>query len=153
MDEIDKKILSILQKNSNIPLSELSNRVGISTTPCWNRIKKMEENKIITSKITVLNNEKINLPITVFLSVTVSSHSKEWLKKFQDTIMKHDQIIEVHRTTGTNTDYLLIIVAPSIQAYDEFQQILINEIEFTKMTSSIGLNKLKKNYHLPLDFI
>ena len=66
MDQIDKKILEIIQKDSSIPLSNLSKRVGISSTPCWNRVKKMEEEKIINSKITVLNNEKINLFITVF---------------------------------------------------------------------------------------
>ena len=144
MDNIDKKILSILQRNSNIPLSELSKRVGISTTPCWNRIKKMEEEKIILSKTTILDNKKINLPIVVFLSLSVSSYTEDWMMEFQKTIMKYDQIIEVYRLTSSTTDYVLKIVAPSISEYDKFQQQLIKEIKFSKMSSSIALKELKK---------
>ena len=153
MDSIDKKILTILQKKANIPLSELSKQVGVSSTPCWNRIKKMEEAGIITSKITVLNNNKINLPITVFLSISIKSHKDEWFTEFKTTLMKYDQITEVYRLASSTTDYLLKIVAPSIESYDKFQQKLINEIDFTNMTSNISLKQIKKNNYMPLDFI
>ena len=83
MDNIDKQILSALQKNATIPLSELSKKVGLSTTPCWNRIRKMEEEGTIKSRVTVLNNKKINLNIVIFLSISVSSHSEEWLTAFK----------------------------------------------------------------------
>ena len=150
MDAIDIKILNILQKNSSIPLSELAKRVGVSSTPCWNRIKKMEEEGIIVQKITVLDHEKINLPIIVFLAVTVQSHQAPWSTKLKETLMKYDEITEVYRLASRNTDYLLKIVAPSIEAYDEFQQKLISEIEFNSMTSNITLKVLKKNNYLPL---
>ena len=153
MNEIDKHILKILQKNANIPLSALSKRVGISSTPCWNRIKKMEEEKVIDSKITILNNEKINLPIIVFLSISVSNHTEQWLNNFTEVINKFDQIIEVYRLAGSNNDYQLKIVTNSIQSYDEFQQQLIKEIECTNMSSSITLKEIKKNNYLPLDYI
>ena len=152
MDDIDKKILAVVQKNATIPLSELSQRVGISKTPCWNRLRKMEEEGIIKSKVTVINNKKINLSIVVFLSVSVSSHSEEWLVDFQKILLKYDQIIEAYRLTGSSTDYLLKIVAPSIEEYDKFQQQLINEIKFTKMSSSIALKEIKKIHSLPLDY-
>ena len=153
MDNIDKHILALLQKNANIPLTELSKRVGISKTPCWNRIRKMEEGGIINSQVTILNNKKINLNIVVFLSVSVSSHSKEWMSDFQKTLTRYDQIIEAYRLTGSSTDYLLKIVAPSIEEYDKFQQQLINEVKFTKMSSSIALKEIKKIYSLLLDYI
>ena len=153
MDNIDKQILYALQKNASIPLSELSKRVGLSTTPCWNRIRRMEEDGTITSRVTVLNNKKINLNIVVFLSISVSSHSEEWLTAFQKIIEQYNQIIEVYRLTGSSTDYLLKIVAPSIDEYDKFQQKLINEIEFNKMSSSIALKEIKKINSLPLDYI
>ena len=153
MDEIEKKILYILQRNSNIPLSELSKKVGISTTPCWNRIRKLENEGIIKSKITVLDNEKINLPITIFLSISVKSHKEDWFNQFKETLMKYDQIVEVYRLASSTTDYLLKIVAPSINAYDKFQQELIKEIDFTNMTSNISLKEIKKINYLPLDFI
>ena len=153
MDNIDKQILSALQKNATIPLSELSKKIGLSTTPCWNRIRKMEEEGTIKSRVTVLNNKKINLNIVIFLSISVSSHSEDWLIAFQKTIKKYDQIIEVHRLTGSSTDYLLKIVAPSINEYDKFQQQLINEVEFSNMSSSIALKEIKKLDSLPLDYI
>ena len=153
MDAVDKKILSILQRNVTIPLTELSKKVGVSSTPCWNRIKKLEENKTIIGKIAIINTEKINLPITVFLSVSIGNHQQEWLMKFNDIVMKYDQITEAYRLASSTMDYLLKIVAPSIETYDKFQQKLINEFEFTHMTSNISLKELKKNYYLPLDYI
>ena len=153
MDEIDKNILSIIQKNANIPMSELAKRVGISSTPCWNRIKKLEEENVINSKITLLNNDKINLPITVFLSISVTNHTEEWLKHFTEVINKFDQIIEVYRIAGSNNDYQLKIVTSSIEEYDKFQQRLIKEIECTNMTTSISLKEIKKNHYLPLNYI
>ena len=152
MDKLDKDILRILQKNATIPLTELSKRVGISTTPCWNRIKKMEEEKIIHSKITVLNNNKINLPLTAFLSISIPNHTQKWLDNFNIVINKYDQIIETHRVAGSS-DYILKIVSPSMEEYDNFQQILINEIECTNMRTNFSQKQIKKNYYLPLDYI
>ena len=112
MDSIDKKILEELQKNSSQPLSELSKKVGLSNTPCWNRIKKLEEDKIIKSKSIILDNKKINLPITVFLSISIQNHTENWLKNFEKIVNKYDQIIEVHRLTGSNSDYQMTILSP-----------------------------------------
>ena len=153
MDNIDKKILEELQKNSAHPLSELSKKVGLSNTPCWNRIKKLEEEKIIKSKSIIIDNKKINLSITVFLSISIQNHTEEWLKNFQKVVNKYDQIIEVHRLTGSNSDYQITILSPSIEEYDNFQQRLIKEIECTNMSSHISLHTIKKNYKYPLDFI
>ncbi|MBT5640566.1 MAG: Lrp/AsnC family transcriptional regulator [Rhodobiaceae bacterium] len=153
MDIIDKKILEELQKNSSQPLSELSKKVGLSNTPCRNRIKKLEEEKIIKSKSIIIDNKKINLPITVFLSISIQNHTEIWLKNFEKVVNKYDQIIEVHRLTGSNSDYQITILSPSIEEYDKFQQILIKEIECTNMTSHISLQTIKKNYKYPLNFI
>ena len=153
MDNIDKKILEELQKNSSIPLSELSKKVGLSNTPCWNRIKKLEEEKIIKSKSIIIDNKKINLPITVFLSISIQNHTEEWLKNFEKIVNKYDQIIEVHRLTGSNSDYQITILSPSIEEYDKFQQLLIKEIECTNMSSHISLQTIKKNYKYPLNYI
>lgn len=153
MDSIDKKILEELQINSSQPLSELSKKVGLSNTPCWNRIKKLEEDKIIKSKSIILDNKKINLPITVFLSISIQNHTENWLKNFEKIVNKYDQIIEVHRLTGSNSDYQITILSPSIEEYDKFQQTLIKEIECTNMTSHISLQTIKKNYKYPLNFI
>ena len=153
MDLIDKKILQELQKNSSIPLSELSKKVGLTNTPCWNRIKKLEEDKVIIAKTILIDNKKINLPIKVFLSISIQNHTQIWLDKFKKVIQKYDEIIEVHRLTGTNVDYQITILSPSIEEYDLFQQKLINEIECTNMSSHISLQTIKKNNNLSLNYI
>ena len=151
MDAIDKKILSLIQAKADLTLSEISRRVGISKTPCWNRIRKLEESCIIENRVTILNRYNIGLPIVVFLSISVSRHKSEWTKNFMRMINKFDEIIEVHRLTGSGSDYMLKIVASSIEDYDRFQQKLIEEVEFTSMSSSVSLQEMKHLYGLPLD--
>ena len=113
----------------------------------------MEEEGVITNKIAILNNSKINLPITVFLSISISFQSKDWINKFTNIINKYKEIIEVHRITGSNIDYLLKIVSSSVKDYDKFQQKIINEIEFSNMSSGISLKEIKKLHSLPLDYV
>ena len=144
MDEIDKRILMNLQDNVSIPLSELSKKVGVSSTPCWNRIKKLENDGVIISRTIEIDQNKINLPITIFLSISIQNNTEAWLKNFSAVVEKYDEIIEVHRLTGSNADYLLKILTPSINEYDRFQQQLIKEIKCTNMSTSISLKKLKK---------
>ena len=153
MDEIDKKILSIIQKDITLPLSDVAKRAGVSKTPCWNRLRKMEEKGVIREKVAILNNQKINLPIVVFLSISVSHHTKAWIKEFYAAVTKYNQIIEVYRITGSDIDYLLKIVSSSVEEYDVFQQKLINDIKFSKMSSGIALKEIKKINSLPLDSI
>ncbi|MBT3776993.1 MAG: Lrp/AsnC family transcriptional regulator [Pelagibacteraceae bacterium] len=153
MDHIDKKIIEELQKNSSIPVSELSKKIGITTTPCWNRIKKLEEDKIIISKTISLDNNKINLDTTVFLSISIQNHKEEWLKNFEKVVNKYDEIIEVHRISGSNMDYQLTILIPSIKEYDIFQQKLIKEIECTNLSSQFSMNTIKKTNKLSLEYI
>ncbi len=150
MDNIDKKIIFILQRQSDLPLSEISKRVGLSQTPCWNRIRKLEEDGVIEKKVTIINKRKVNLPITVFLMITVRNHNSDWMKKFSEILKKYKNILEAHRITGSQADYIIKIVAGSIEEYDEFQQVLIKNIEFNSMSSGISLQELKSTTILPL---
>ena len=150
MDYIDKKIIFILQRQADLPLSEISKRVGLSQTPCWNRIRKLEEDGVIEKKVTIINKIKVNLPITVFLMITVRNHNSDWMKKFSEILKKYKNILEAHRITGSQADYNIKIVAGSIEEYDEFQQVLIKNIEFNSMSSGISLQELKSTTILPL---
>ena len=143
MDYIDKKIIFILQRQADLSLSEISKRVGLSQTPCWNRIRKLEEDGVIEKKVTIINKRKVNLPITVFLMITVRNHNSDWMKKFKN-------ILEAHRITGSQADYIIKIVAGSIEEYDDFQQVLIKNIEFNSMSSGISLQELKSTTILPI---
>ena len=150
MDHIDKKIIFILQRQADLPLSEISRRVGLSQTPCWNRIKKLEEDGVIEKKVTLINKRKVNLPVTVFLMITVRNHNSDWMKKFSEILKKYKNILEAHRITGSQADYIIKVVAESIQEYDEFQQVLIKNIEFNSMSSGISLQELKSTTILPI---
>ena len=122
MDYIDKKIIFILQRQADLPLSEISKRVGLSQTPCWNRIRKLEEDGVIEKKVTLINKKKVNLPITVFLMITVRNHNSDWMEKFSQILKKYKNILEAHRITGSQADYIIKVVAESIEEYDEFQK-------------------------------
>ena len=149
MDRIDIKILNILQRDASLPLATIAKKVDLSTTPCFNRIKKLEEMGVIKKRIAILDNKKINLPIVVFLSITVAQHSKEWLEKFIDKLSSFDEVVEIYRLTG-NSDYLIKIVAKSIEQYDNFNQVLIKEINFRSLNSNIVLKEIKNTNILPL---
>ena len=150
MDDIDRKLLNLLQVNADLPLSEIAKKVGVSSTPCWNRIKRLEEKGIIKYKVSLVDKEKVGYAVTVFLSISVSNHNPDWFTEFERVVMRHGHILEVHRLTGSSADYLLKIIAKSIQEYDAFQQQLISEIQFTGMSSSISLKEVKNSKQIPV---
>ena len=153
MDEIDKKILTIIQINATIPLSILSKKVGISSTPCWNRIKKMEEEKIIISRVTIIDSKKVNLPNIAFLSVQAPAHNDEWVENFITIIKKYDQIIEAHRISGSHDYILKILFSSYIEDYDVFQQKFIRETGCINMQTSFSQQQIKNNTNIPLNLL
>ena len=153
MDAIDIKLLKLLQHNAELTIQELSSEVHLSTTPCWNRIKKMEEQGVITGRTITLDREQIGLPIVVFLSISVSTQSPDWTAQFADAVNQYPEITEVHRITGTQSDYLMKVVASDISGYDAFQQKLISDISFTTMSSSVSLQEIKYTTKLPLSHL
>ena len=150
MDDIDRKLLTLLQISADLPLSEIARRVGISSTPCWNRIKKLEEQGVIKYKVSLVDKEKVGYSVTVFLSISVSNHNSDWYAEFEKVVKRYNNILEVHRLTGSSADYLLKIIAKSIEEYDAFQQRLISEIQFTGMSSSISLKEVKNSKQIPV---
>ena len=113
----------------------------------------MEEEKVILGKKILFNRSAINLPIVVFLSISVGRHSPDWVEEFSAIIKKFPEITEAHRLTGEGADYQLKIICPSIEAYDKLQQQLISEIDFTAMSTKISLKELKNEQALPLSHL
>ncbi|MDA9991354.1 Lrp/AsnC family transcriptional regulator [Paracoccaceae bacterium] len=153
MDGIDIKLIERMQKNSDLSLLELSKSVGISKTTCWNRLQRMEENNVVLGKKILFNRNALDLPIIVFLSISVGRHSLDWVKEFSEIIEKFPEIIEAHRLTGEGADYQLKIICPSMDAYDILQQQLISEIDFTAMSTKISLKEMKNEQSLPLSHL
>jgi len=152
MDAKDKKILSLLQDNALYTAAELADQVGLTTTPCWRRIQRLEEQGYIKKRVTLLDREKMNVGITVFVSVRVNRHAADWLDRFREFLTDTPEIIEAHRLSGT-VDYLLRVVVPSIDSFDDVYKKLIGAAEFTDVSSSFSMEELKSTTAIPLSYV
>jgi len=152
MNDIDKKILSILQINADIPIAELSKKVNLSATPCWARINKLYKQGYIKKKVAVIDRLKANLPVVVYVQVRTKQHSDEWTKKFKKAITEMDEVVELYRLSGT-VDYMFKVLVPSIEKYNEFYEKLTHKIDFFEVTSSFAMEEIKQTSILPLKYI
>lgn len=152
MDRVDRMILSLLQEDSTLPVADIAKRVGLSTTPCWRRIQKMEEDKVIERRVAVLNPAAVNCGVTVFVSITTDKHNHEWLKRFSEVIARFPEVVGFYRMSG-QIDYLLKVVVPDIAAYDAFYKKLVSEIDIEDVSSAFAMERIKDTTQLPLDFM
>ncbi|VAW20644.1 Transcriptional regulator, AsnC family [hydrothermal vent metagenome] len=151
-DEIDRKILTILQKNATMPVAELGRKVGLSTTPCWRRIQKMEEDGVIQRRVAILDPAKVNAGVSVFMAVRTSEHSDAWLRTFAAAVEEFPEVVEFYRMSG-EVDYMLRVVVPDIAAYDDFYRRLIAKITLTDVSSSFSMEQIKYTTAMPLDYL
>lgn len=151
LDKLDIRILEILQKDCTIPVAEIGKKVGLSTTPCWRRIQKMEEIGVIRNRVALLDPGKVNAPVTVFVFVTTNQHSQGWLEKFHAAIESFPEVVEFYRMSG-QVDYLLRVVVPDIAAYDRFYKRLIADVDIADVSSSFAMEQIKFTTQLPLGY-
>ncbi len=149
MDSKDRRILELLQQNALYTAAELADAVGLTTTPCWRRIQKLEEQGYIKGRVALLDRQKMNVGVTVFVGVRTAQHSREWMERFISAINDTPEIVEAHRLSG-DTDYLLRIVVPSIEEYDRLYQRLIRDLEFLDLSSSFSMEELKFTTSIPV---
>lgn len=123
MDRLDRKILRLLQEDATLAVADVAKKVGLSTTPCWRRIQKLEEDGVIKRRVAILDPVRVNARVTVFVAVRTSSHSHEWLKRFSEVVQEFPEVIEFYRMSG-DIDYLLRVAVPDIAAYDAFYKRL-----------------------------
>lgn len=152
MDRLDRKILRLLQENSTLAVADIAKAVGLSTTPCWRRIQKLEEEGVIMRRVALLDPEKVNTRVTVFVSVRTNTHSMEWLKRFSEVVQDFPEVVEFYRMSG-DVDYLLRVVVPDIAAYDAFYKKLIARIEIRDVSSAFAMEQIKYTTELPLDYM
>jgi len=149
MDSKDRRILELLQHNALYTAAEIAEKVGLTTTPCWRRIQKLEAQGYIKSRVALLDHEKMNVGTTVFVGVRTNRHSGDWLERFTAAVENTPEIVEAHRLSG-DTDYLLRIVVPSIAEYDRVYQYLIKELDFLDVSSSFSMEVLKSTTAVPV---
>ena len=119
VDRLDRKILQILQEDATVPVAEIGRRVGLSTTPCWRRIQKLEEEGVIKRRVAVLDPARINARVNVFVSIRTSSHSHEWLRRFSEVVQEFPEVVEFYRMSG-EVDYLMKVVTRDVEGYERF---------------------------------
>lgn len=151
LDEMDIKILRVLQQDATRAVADVGKEVGLSTTPCWRRIQRLEEAGVIKRKVAILEPERVNAGVTVFVQIKTDKHSNEWLEKFHDAVVDFPEVVEFYRMSG-EIDYLLRVVVPDIAAYDKFYKKLIEKIEIAKVSSAFAIEQIKYTTALPLHF-
>ena len=149
MDAIDKKILATLQDDASLSVAEIGQRVGLSSTPCWKRIQKLEADGVIQKRVALVDQVKIGLGITVFVSIETGDHSQEWLGRFADVVRAMPEVMEFYRMAG-DVDYMLRVVVADIAGYDGFYKKLIATVPLKNVTSRFAMEKIKSTTALPI---
>ena len=149
LDAIDRKILMVLQDDASLSVAEIGDRVGLSSTPCWKRIQKLEADGVIQKRVALVDQVKIGLGISVFVSVESADHSEAWLKKFAEAVSAMPEVMEFYRMAG-DVDYMLRVVVADMQAYDVFYKKLISSVSLKNVTSRFAMEKIKSVTALPI---
>jgi Lrp/AsnC family transcriptional regulator len=152
LDRIDRKILAILQNDATPAVAEIASRVGLSTTPCWRRIQKLETDGVIAKRVALLDPAKVNAGVTAFVAIRTNQHNEEWLRRFSGIIDGFPEVVEFYRMAG-EIDYLLRVVVPDIARFDAFYKRLIEQIALQDVSTSFAMEQIKFTTALPLDYV
>ncbi|MBO9377008.1 winged helix-turn-helix transcriptional regulator [Sphingomonas histidinilytica] len=149
LDRFDRSILRELQRDATLSNAELARRVGLSATPCWNRVKRMQEAGVITGTVALVNREAIGLGVTVFVAIKTNHHASDWLSAFADHVRAIPEVAEFYRMSG-ETDYLLKVVAADIADYDRIYKMLIDGVTISDVSSSFAMEQIKYTTEVPV---
>jgi len=150
-DEVDRKILALLQERDR-PIALLAEEVGLSPTPCWRRVRKLEETGVIRSRVALVDHKRAGVPMIIFIGVTAPRHEMSWLNQFRELIENIPEVVEAYRLTGS-TDYILKVMVPDIQAFDLVYKSMIERLEFSQINSSIAMEELKFTTAVPTTYM
>lgn len=142
LDRVDREILRLISVDASLSLAEIAGKVGLTPTPCWKRIRRMEQEGVIQRRVAVLDAAKIGLPVSVFVAVETADHSAAWLEKFHAAVASMPEIVDAWRMSG-DVDYLLHVVVADIAAYDGFYRKLIGALPLRNVTSRFAMERMK----------
>jgi Lrp/AsnC family transcriptional regulator len=142
LDAMDRAILRLIAVDASLSLNDIADKVGLTATPCWKRIKRMEETGVIRARVALLDADKLGLPVSVFVSVETSDHSAGWLERFAQTVAATPEIVGAWRMSG-DVDYLLHVIVPDIAAYDAFYKKLIAAVPLRNVSSRFAMERMK----------
>ena len=148
-DSLDISILTLLQQDASLSVSDIAGRVGLSVTPCWRRIQRLEERGVIRRKVALLDAEKLGVGLSVFVAIRTDEHNTAWLERFASTVKALPEVVEFYRMSG-DIDYLLRVVVADMRHYDAFYKKLISKVKLTDVSSSFAMEQIKYTTALPL---
>ncbi|MBC9179377.1 Lrp/AsnC family transcriptional regulator [Pseudoroseomonas ludipueritiae] len=149
MDEIDRKLLTLLQEDASLSLAQLAERVGLSSTPCWKRVQKLEARGVLARRVALVAPEKVGVGLIVFVAIEAADHSPEWLDRFARTVAAMPEVMEVYRMAG-EIDYMLRVAVADMAAFDIFYKSLIAAVPLRNVTSRFAMERIKHTTAYPL---
>ena len=151
LDRFDLRILNELQQASDISMQELGERVGLSHTPCWRRVKRLEERGLIRQRVTLLDAEQLDLAVNVFVNVSLKRHQENALSRFEEAVQDIPEVVECYTVSG-ETDFLLRVVVADVSAYERLlKATLVHLPEVGNLSSTFALRQVKYTTALPLN--
>lgn len=150
LDRIDRKLLECLQRDATLSIADLAERVGLSTTPCWKRVKRLEDEGFIQRRVALADRAKLGLKVTVFVSVKTNEHDAQWLENFARAAASFPEIVELYRMSG-DVDYLMKVVTSDVEGYDRFYKKLIKAVRLNDVSSAFAMEQIKYTTELPLE--
>ncbi|EPX78594.1 Lrp/AsnC family transcriptional regulator [Litoreibacter arenae] len=151
-DALDRRILNIIQDNSDTPVSAIAEAIGLTATPCWRRIKRMEEAGLITKRVALVDQALANVPMTIFIGLSAPRHEMDWINRFRALIDDIPEIVEAYRLTGT-VDYILKLAVPDVATYDAVYKRMIENLDFTRVNAMISMEEMKFTTAIPTDYL
>ncbi len=142
IDRLDREILRLISADASLSLADIAAKVGLTPTPCWKRIRRMEQDGIIRRRVAVLDADKIGLPVSVFVAIETADHSADWLGRFAKVIEDTPEIVDAWRMSG-DVDYLLHVVVADIASYDRFYRKLIAAVPLRNVSSRFSMERMK----------
>ena len=150
LDRTDRKILAILQEDASPAIAEVASRVGLSQTPCWRRIQRLQADGVIERTVALVKPEAVGLGLTVFIAIEARDHSPEWLANFTSVVSTMPEVLDVHRMAG-DIDYLLRVAVADMAAFDAFYRDLIREIPLKNVSSHFAMERVKATTAYPVE--
>jgi Lrp/AsnC family transcriptional regulator len=150
MDAIDRKIIATLQADATLSIQQIADRVGLSQTPCWKRIQKLEQTGVIKGRVALVDPMAIGLGLTVFVSVSTDDHSPEWRAQFAEKVMPMPEVMDLYRMAG-EVDYMLRVVVRDMADYDAFYKRLTETVAMKTVISRFAMEAIKATTAYPID--
>jgi len=152
-DGIDAKILHLIQSNAALSVADIADKVGLSSSPCWRRIKRMEEIGIIKQRVTILDRTKLGLDFEVFVAVKLALPNRTNMEKFEKAVSRMPEVVQCASVTGA-VDFMLRVVTKDMHSYEDFlREVLLSIDLISDVQSRIVLRQTKESYSIPLNLI